>query len=71
MRKLKKYTLVMKMNYEESVKRLREICDRLRDENTSLEETAKLYKEGSKLLEECKKMLGRISAELSEEKPNE
>lgn len=59
------------MNYEQSVKRLREICDKLRDENTSLEEIAKLYKEGSKLLEECKKMLDQISAELSEEKTDE
>ena len=54
------------MKYEEAIKRLREICDRLRDENTSLEETAQLYKEGIKLAEECGKMLDQFSAELSD-----
>lgn len=59
------------MKYEESVKRLREICDKLRDENTTLEETAKLYREGIALADECKKMLDGFSAVLSEEKPDE
>lgn len=58
-------------DYEKSVKRLREICDRLRDESTTLEETAKLYKEGSRLADECLKMLDRISSELSEGEKNE
>ena len=56
---------VMMMNYEQSVKRIREICDKLRDENTSLEETAKLYKEGSALLKECREALEKISLEIS------
>ena len=59
------------MKYEEAIKRLREICDKLRDENTTLEETAKLYKEGTKLADECGKMLEQISAELSEDSDNE
>lgn len=59
------------MNYEESVKRLREICDKLRDENTSLEDTVKLYKEGTKLLEDCKMQLRQITSALSEEKTDE
>lgn len=54
------------MKYEEMIKRLREICDKLRDENTTLEETAKLYKEGTKLADDCKLMLEQFSAELSE-----
>lgn len=54
------------MNYEESIKRLREIIDRLHDESTSLEETARLYKEGSELLKQCKKTLDKISADLGE-----
>ena len=52
------------MKYEEAIKRLREICECLRDENTTLEETAKLYKEGMKLAEDCKMMLDKISVEL-------
>ncbi len=52
------------MSYEESIKRLREICDRLRDENTTIEETAALYKEGKKLVDECQKMLDSFSAGL-------
>lgn len=59
------------MKYEESVKRLREICDKLRDENTTLEETAKLYREGIALADDCKKMLDGFSAVLREEKPDE
>ncbi len=58
--------LVKKMNYEQSVKRLREICDKLRDESTSLEETSKLYKEGKALLAECRSMLEGFSKEISE-----
>ena len=61
----------MIMKYEEAVKRLREICDRLRDENTTLEETAKLYKEGTVLADECKKMLDGLGEMLSEEKRDE
>lgn len=61
----------MTMKYEEAIKRLREICDKLRDENTTLEETAKLYKDGIKLADECGKMLDEFSAELSEGGSNE
>ncbi len=56
------------MNYEESVKRLREICDLLRNESTPLEETARLYKEGAKLLEECKSALDKAEKEITDEK---
>lgn len=52
------------MKYEDSIKRLREICDKLRDENTTLEETAKLYKEGSRLISDCRKMLDEYSAQI-------
>lgn len=53
------------MNYEETIKRLREICDKLRDENTTLDETAKLYKEGIGLCDSCKKMLDGYMSALS------
>lgn len=52
------------MNFEESIKRLREICDKLKDENTSLEETIVLYKEGMALSNECTKLLESIKSEL-------
>ncbi|MBQ8623495.1 MAG: exodeoxyribonuclease VII small subunit [Oscillospiraceae bacterium] len=52
------------MNFEESLKRLREICDKLKDEKTSLEETMELYKEGMALSNECTKLLESIKTEL-------
>ncbi len=52
------------MNFEQSIKRLREICDKLKDENISLEETMSLYKEGMSLSEECTKLLQSIKSEL-------
>ncbi len=57
---------MMKMNYEQSVKRLREIIAKLKDDNTSLEDTAKLYKEGLVILNECKSTLDKITSELEE-----
>lgn len=52
------------MNFEQSIKRLREICDKLKDENISLEETMSLYKEGMALSDECTKLLQSIKSEL-------
>ncbi len=52
------------MNFEESLKRLKEICDKLKDEQVSLEETMSLYKEGMKLSGECMKVLEAVKAEL-------
>ena len=40
------------MNFDESIKRLKEICSKLSSDGTTLEETAKLYKEGLALSEE-------------------
>lgn len=59
------------MKYEEMLKNLREICDKLRDESTTLEETAKLYKEGKALIEKCSKMLDEFGAEIGEDNPRE
>ncbi len=52
------------MNFEQSIKRLREICDKLKDENISLEESMALYKEGLKLSDECTSVLESIKSEL-------
>ncbi len=54
------------MNFDESIKRLKEICAKLSDDKTSLEETVALYKEGVTLSEECLKRINDIRAELKE-----
>ena len=41
------------MNFEASVKRLNEIIALLQDPDVSLEESIKLYSEGTKLLKQC------------------
>ena len=43
---------------------LKEICEKLKDENTSLEETALLYKEGMELAKSCREVLDNIKSEL-------
>lgn len=58
----------MKMKYEDAVKRLREICEKLRDENTTLEETAELYKEGTALVKDCERLLEGFSAGIGGDK---
>lgn len=52
------------MNFDMSIKRLKEICEKLKDENTSLEETALLYKEGLELAKSCLEVLDNIKSEL-------
>ncbi len=45
------------MTYEEQMKRLTEITAKLEREQLSLEEAAKLYKEGMELSAQCHKIL--------------
>ena len=45
------------MSYAESMKRLEEIVAALEAGGTELDETLKLFEEGSKLLKECKNEL--------------
>lgn len=47
----------MSMNYEDSVKKLEKIVARLEEGNLSLEDSLKLYEEGTLLSEQCRKML--------------
>lgn len=47
----------MKMTYEEMLKRLEEIVERLEAGGVSLDESIELFKEGSELAAECKKTL--------------
>ncbi len=45
------------MNYEEKMKRLTEITQKLENEQLSLEDASKLYTEGMQLSAECHKIL--------------
>lgn len=50
------------MNFEQSIKRLDEIINKLESNETSLEESIELYGEGTAILGSCRKQLE--SAEL-------
>ncbi|MBQ5314933.1 MAG: exodeoxyribonuclease VII small subunit [Oscillospiraceae bacterium] len=43
------------MQFEKSIEKLNNIIEKLEKEETTLEETLNLYKEGSKLISSCKK----------------
>ncbi len=45
------------MRFEEAIKRLEEIVSRLEDPELSLDESLKLFEEGSKLVKVCEGML--------------
>jgi len=45
----------MSMQFEKSIEKLNNIIEKLEKEETTLEETLALYKEGSKLISSCKK----------------
>lgn len=55
----------MKMNYEESVKRLEEIVSRIEEGNLSLEDSLKLYEEGALLSDKCRKMLSEAKLKIT------
>lgn len=48
-----------KMKFEESIKRIDEIISALEDNDISLDDSIKLYKEGAKLIDGCKKELDK------------
>lgn len=55
----------MNMNYEDSVKKLEEIVSKLEAGNLSLEESLKLYEEGTILSENCRKMLSEAKLKIT------
>lgn len=55
----------MNMNYEDSVKKLEEIVSNLEAGNLSLEESLKLYEEGTILSENCRKMLSEAKLKIT------
>lgn len=54
------------MNFEESILRLKEICKALNDENTTLEEVAKLYKEGMSLSQTCLEQIEKVKKDIAD-----
>lgn len=51
-------------SFEASLKRLSEIVEKMQNGQVSLEETLKLYREGSVLAESCRKMLDDVEFEI-------
>lgn len=47
------------MKFEASIKRIDEIIATLEDRDISLDDSIKLYKEGAKLIDSCKKELDK------------
>lgn len=48
-----------KMKFEDSIKRIDEIISALEDKDILLDDSIKLYKEGAKLIDSCKKELDK------------
>lgn len=48
---------IIKLNFEESLKKLEEMTDKIRRDDTSLEDAIKCYEEGLKCYNECNEIL--------------
>jgi exodeoxyribonuclease VII small subunit len=59
------------MNFEESLKHLQEIVKVLENGDTSLDESMKLFQEGTLLVQQCSKYLKDAEQKVSEIKKNE
>jgi exodeoxyribonuclease VII small subunit len=46
-----------KFNFEKSINRIKEISERMQEDSISLEESLKLFEEGSELIESCQTYL--------------
>lgn len=56
----------MKMTYEQAIKKLEEIVEKLEDGSLSIEESLELYEEGAKLSEFCHKILKEARQKLTD-----
>ena len=54
------------MKFEEKIKRIEEIADKLDNNETPLEELVKLFEEGNKLVEECRDYLNETEQKIKE-----
>ena len=52
------------MNLDEKLVKLKEITDKLEDNNVSLDEGIKLFEEGSKLAKECFTALNEVKGKI-------
>ncbi len=53
-----------KIDYEKSIERLEEIVDRLESGETSIEESIKLFEEGTRLSKSCYQVLQRAEQKI-------
>lgn len=53
------------INFEENEKRLKEICEKLENENCSISEISKLYEEGAQKLKECYDYLNEYKGKIT------
>ncbi|MBE5757372.1 MAG: exodeoxyribonuclease VII small subunit [Clostridiales bacterium] len=53
------------MDFEEKIKKLQDISDRLEDPNLSMSDGVKLYEEGVLLAKECYKQLNDIKGKIN------
>lgn len=58
--------MAKKISFEESLLRLKEIVEALEKGNTSLEESMKLFEEGSKLAASCYETLKKAEQKVTE-----
>jgi len=58
------------MKFDASVKRLDEIINKLEDKDISLDDSIKLYKEGAKLIDSCRKELDKAELLVTVEDEN-
>jgi exodeoxyribonuclease VII small subunit len=70
--------MAKKASFEEAIERLEEIVQRLEEGDVPLDESIKLYEEGMRLGNTCRKMLDeadlrirQLSARIGEEEKNE
>lgn len=55
----------MKETYEDNIKRLKEIVEKIEDGNTSLEESIQLYEQGAALVKRCENLLNNAELKIS------
>jgi len=55
----------MKETYEENIKKLKEIVEKIEDGNTSLEESIQLYEQGAALVKRCENLLNNAELKIS------
>ena len=58
--------MTKKKSFEEALKRLEEIAEQMENEETGLESSVKLYKEGVELSVYCADILGKAQQQVSE-----